>query len=104
MSENERVKSEMNTVSESLSSDFTLHYSNTPGFCSSASKGEIAKHRWVLTPGRYVGAEEAEDGGEPYDEKMPRLMGELEVQFKESAKLEAQIRANLRSIFSKSEK
>ena len=49
----------------------------------------------MLTPGRYVGAEEVEDEGEPFDEKMTRLVAELNAQFAESAKLEQAIKANL---------
>ena len=41
-----------------------------PGFCKSATLDEIAAHGYVLTPGRYVGAEDAEDDGEPFEEKM----------------------------------
>jgi len=52
----------------------------------------------VLTPGRYVGAEELEDEGEPFDEKMARLVNELNAQFAESAKLEQAIKANLTEI------
>jgi len=81
-----------------------LRYADVAGFCKSATTAEIAAHGHVLTPGRYVGAEEVADDGEPFDEKMPRLISELDGQFKESAKLEAQIRANLAGIVSKSEK
>ena len=63
------------------------NYSDIPGFCRSATTDEIAAHGYVLTPGRYVGAEEVEDDGEPFEEKMPRLIAELNVQFEESAKL-----------------
>jgi len=84
--------------------DMALPYADIPGFCKSSTTAEIAAHGHVLTPGRYVGAEEVADDGEPFDEKMPRLIAELESQFKESAKLEAQIRTNLAGIFSKSEK
>jgi type I restriction enzyme M protein len=49
----------------------------------------------VLTPGRYVGSEETADDGEPFDEKMRKLVCELNAQFAESAKLEQQIRNNL---------
>lgn len=49
----------------------------------------------MLTPGRYVGAEEIEDEGEPFEDKMPRLVAELHSQFEESAKLERAIKANL---------
>ena len=47
---------------------------------------EIASHGFVLTPGRYVGAEDVEDDGEPFEEKMGRLMAKLEEQFAESAR------------------
>jgi len=73
-------------------------YADVAGFCKSATTAEIAAHGHVLTPGRYVGAEEVEDDGDPFEEKMPRLVAELESQFAESAKLEAAIRANLKSL------
>jgi type I restriction enzyme M protein len=73
-------------------------YEDVPGFCKSATTAEIAAHGHVLTPGRYVGAEEVEDDGDPFEEKMPRLVGELHAQFAESAKLEAQIKANLKRL------
>jgi hypothetical protein len=69
-----------------------------PGFCKSATTAEIAAHGHVLTPGRYVGAEEVEDDGDPFEEKMPRLVAELHAQFAESAKLEQAIKANLRGL------
>ena len=68
------------------------------GFCKSATTAEIAAHGHVLTPGRYVGAEEVEDDGEPFEEKMKRLVAELHAQFAESAKLEKAIKANLRGL------
>jgi type I restriction enzyme M protein len=73
-------------------------YKDVAGFCHSAKTEEIEKHGYVLTPGRYVGAEEVEDDGEPFDEKMKRLTGQLESQFAESAKLEKRIKENLRRI------
>ena len=72
-------KSEVKSGSASHSSNFTLHYSDVPGFCKSATREEIAAHGYVLTPGRYVGAEEVEDDGEPFNEKMPRLIAGSEV-------------------------
>ncbi len=74
------------------------NYSDIPGFCKSATTAEIAAHGHVLTPGRYVGAEEVEDDGEPFEEKMPRLVAELHAQFAESAKLEQAIRTNLKGL------
>jgi len=70
-------------------------YADVPGFCKSATKQEIAEHGFVLTPGRYVGAEDVEDDGEPFADKMKRLVAKLEEQFAEGAKLEKAIRANL---------
>jgi type I restriction enzyme M protein len=68
------------------------------GFCKSTTLEEIASHGYVLTPGRYVGAEEAEDDDEPFEEKVKRLTEKLDEQFKESARLETAIRANLRRL------
>jgi type I restriction enzyme M protein len=73
-------------------------YTDIPGFCKSATTDEIASHGYVLTPGRYVGAEEIEDDDEPFEEKMARLVATLEQQFAESARLEAVIRASLQAL------
>lgn len=69
-----------------------------PGFCKAAKLTDIEKHGFVLTPGRYVGAEEQEDDGEPFTEKYPRLLAELEQHFTESERLTSVIRENLRRI------
>lgn len=73
-------------------------YADIAGFCKSATSAEIAAHGHVLTPGRYVGAAEVEEDGEPFEEKMGRLVAELHAQFAESAKLEQAITANLRGL------
>ena len=73
-------------------------YEDVAGFCKSATTAEIAGHGHVLTPGRYVGAEEVEDDGEPFEEKMTRLVAELNGQFLESARLEWAIRDNLKGL------
>jgi type I restriction enzyme M protein len=73
-------------------------YVDVAGFCKSATTAEIAAHGHVLTPGRYVGAEEVEDDGDPFEEKMPRLVAELHAQFAESAKLEQAIKRNLKGL------
>ena len=73
-------------------------YADIKGFCKSATLEEIAAHGYVLTPGRYVGAEETEDDGEPFEEKMQKLVAELNAQFAESAKLEQAIKANLNGL------
>ncbi len=73
-------------------------YQDELGFCATATLEEIAGHGYVLTPGRYVGFAEEEDGGEPFEVKMARLTAELAEQFAESARLEGVIRKNLRGI------
>jgi type I restriction enzyme M protein len=84
--------------SASVDAKSAAKYEDVPGFCKSATTAEIAAHGHVLTPGRYVGAEEVEDDGDPFAEKMPRLVAELHAQFAESAKLEQAIKANLRGL------
>ena len=68
------------------------------GFCAVVDTEEIAKQDYILTPGRYVGIEEQEDDGEPFEEKMARLTGELSELFAQSHTLEDEIRKKLGSI------
>ena len=70
-------------------------YADEPGFCKAAKLDDIRKNDHVLTPGRYVGAAEQEEDGEPFEEKMARLTAQLHAQFGESARLEKVIRENL---------
>ena len=70
-------------------------YADVAGFCMKVGLKDIRQHGHVLTPGRYVGAEEIEDDGEPFEEKMKRLTSKLEEQFSEGRKLEDQIHRNL---------
>ena len=76
--------------------DGSGQYEDIPGFCKKSSLEEVRTHGHVLTPGRYVGAEEVEDDGEPFDEKMKRLTVQLNEQFAESVRLEQTIKNNLR--------
>ena len=80
------------------SKDAKPAYTDEPGFCKSVKLEEICSHGYVLTPGRYVGAADVEDDGEPFEQKMKRLTETLEAQFAESAKLEKAIRQNLKSL------
>ncbi|MEZ5540024.1 MAG: class I SAM-dependent DNA methyltransferase [Pseudomonadales bacterium] len=73
-------------------------YVDIPGFCKSATIEEIRKHGHVLTPGRYVGAAEQEDDGEPFEEKMARLSAQWREQRAQAAKLDAAIEANLKEL------
>lgn len=66
------------------------------GFCAVADIAEIEKQDFILTPGRYVGIEEQEDDGEPFEEKMTRLTSELSELFDKSHELEDEIRRKLK--------
>ena len=68
------------------------------GFCAVVTTEEIAKQDYILTPGRYVGIEEQQEDGEPFEEKMDRLTSELSELFDQSHKLEAEIRQKLEAI------
>jgi len=59
---------------------------------------EVRGHEYILTHGRYVGTEEVEDDGEPFDEKMTRLTGELAEMFAKSHGFEDEIRQRLGAI------
>ena len=73
-------------------------YEDIDGFCKSSTLDEIRLHDYVLTPGRYVGLEEAEDDGIPFEEKMQKLTSELSELFEESKSLEEKIKENLDGI------
>lgn len=73
-------------------------YADEPGFCASMTVEQIAKHNYVLTPGRYVGAGAVEEEDEPFEEKFARLRGELQEQFAEGRRLEAEIEARLEGL------
>src|SRR5690606_5011753 len=73
-------------------------YVDIPGFCKSATLEEIRKHGHVLTPGRYVGAAEQEDDGEPFEQKMARLAALWREQRAEAVRLDTVIEANLREL------
>ncbi len=73
-------------------------YVDVAGFCKSATLDDIRKQGYVLTPGRYVGAAEQEDDGEPFEEKMMRLAALWREQHAAAAKLDAAIEKNLKKI------
>ncbi|MFV2097406.1 N-6 DNA methylase [Micromonospora sp. LOL_014] len=72
-------------------------YADVPGFCYSATVDEVAAHDYVLTPGRYVGAAEAEEDpdAEPLADRIERLTKELYAHFDESTRLETVVRTQL---------
>ncbi|HBH13757.1 MAG TPA: N-6 DNA methylase [Clostridiales bacterium] len=75
-----------------------VNYEDIKGFCKSAKIEEIRAHEYVLTPGRYVGIEDVEDDGIPFDEKMENMTAELAELFAKSRHLEDEIRKNLGGI------
>ena len=75
--------------------EFEEVYEDVPGFCRSVMLSEVHEHGYVLTPGRYVGAEDAEDDDEAFSDKMERLTAQLAEQMALGAELDAKIRAKL---------
>jgi len=73
-------------------------YADVAGFCKSATIGDVRKHSYALTPGRYVGAVEQEEDGEPFEEKMLRLSQQWREQRAEAIRLDAAIEANLKEL------
>ena len=74
------------------------NYEDVKGFCKVANMDEIKDNDYILTPGRYVGIEDVEDDGEPFEEKMERLTKTLSEQFTKSRELEDEIRKQLGGI------
>ena len=70
-------------------------YHDTPGFCKAETIKGIEKHGFVLAPSRYVGTAMQENDGEPFTEKYPRLLAELEASFTEGERLLAEVRTQL---------
>ena len=73
-------------------------YEDLAGFCKGIKKEEIAKHDYVLTPGRYVGVADEEDDGIPFEEKMTELTQTLFKQMKDSSELDDVIRKNMEAL------
>jgi len=73
-------------------------YEDVQGFCKSASLEDVRKNGWILTPGRYVGAEVEEEDDEAFNEKMKRLTSELKQLMEQGQKLDVEIRKNLEMI------
>jgi len=76
----------------------TGKYEDIKGFCKSANLTEITKHKFVLTPGRYVGIPDEEDDGIPFEDKMNDLTCRLKEQMEEAQKLDIEIKRQLMKI------
>ncbi|WP_044988873.1 N-6 DNA methylase [Sorangium cellulosum] len=73
-------------------------YEDIAGFCKNATLDEVRAHQHVLTPGRYVGAEDVEDEEEPFEERFSKLVAKLNEQFDEGRKLELEISRRLATL------
>lgn len=73
-------------------------YKDIPGYCKVATIKEIEKNNFVLTPGRYVGAEDIEEDDEPFEDKMKRLVKEYSKLSEKSKDLDKEIRKNLKEL------
>ncbi|MEI6519891.1 MAG: class I SAM-dependent DNA methyltransferase [bacterium] len=73
-------------------------FTDIQGFSAAVDTAEIAKHDYILTPGRYVGIEEQEEDAEPFEEKMTRLTTELSGMFEKRRELEEEIKTRLGGI------
>jgi type I restriction enzyme M protein len=93
--DNEAIARIADTVAAWRDEANTAEYQDVPGFCRSVPLTEIAQHGHVLTPGRYVGAEEVEDDDEPFTDKMQKLTEKLGEQMAKGTELDALIRQKL---------
>lgn len=75
-----------------------VEYKDISGFCKAAKLDELRKQGHILTPGRYVGAEDVEEDEEEFDKRMRRLTGELFELMRDGDKLNAELVKNLRLI------
>lgn len=73
-------------------------YADISGYCRSVSLEEVEAHGFVLTPGRFVGAETAEYDAEAFDDAVRDLVGLLDRQLRESAEIDGAIREGLRQV------
>lgn len=73
-------------------------YQDIDGFCKSASIEEVKKNNYILMPGKYVGTQEEETDGIPFEDKMQTLTATLAEQFAKRSDLEKTIRKNLKGI------
>jgi len=87
-----------------LKTDVTLNgvegdaYEDEKGFCKSATIVDIQKHKFVLTPGRYVGIPDEEDDGIPFQEKVDKLTNQLREQMNQAQELDGEIKSQLAKI------
>lgn len=89
---------DINKIAETFHKWRDGEYIDVQGFCKSATLEDVRKNDFILTPGRYVGLEEIDDDGEPFEEKITRLTTELSEELAKAKELEDQIRQALGGI------
>ncbi|MPN40029.1 hypothetical protein SDC9_187564 [bioreactor metagenome] len=92
------TEADINTLADTFTAFQEGTLEDVKGFCAVVETADIANQDYILTPGRYVGIEEQEDDGEPFEEKMTRLTAELSEMFAKSHALEQQISEKLGAI------
>lgn len=92
------LKNDIKKIADTYNAYVNGTLEDVKGFCAVVDTEKIAEQDYILTPGRYVGVEEQEDDGEPFEEKMARLTSELSDLFVQSHKLEAEIKEKLGAI------
>jgi len=73
-------------------------YKNIKGFCKSATLEDIQKHKYILTPGRYVGIPDEEDDGIPFQKKMLELKKTLSRNIEQGKQLDKELNKQLAKI------
>jgi type I restriction enzyme M protein len=76
--------------------DASLPYEDVPGFCRSAPIEEVARHEFVLSPGRYVGSDGNYDEGATGPEEIKRLLNELHINIEEGRRLDKELITSLK--------
>lgn len=94
----ELTEDDIQKIANTYNAFVTGTFADEKGFCAVVTTEEIAKQDYILTPGRYVGIEDAKEDDEPFEEKMARLTGELAGLFEKSHELEKEIREKLGAI------
>ena len=91
-------KGDIQKLSDTYNAYIAGTLENVKGYCAVVDTDTIKEQNYILTPGRYVGIEEQEDDGEPFEEKMARLTTELSVLFDRSIELQDMIKKQLKAI------
>ena len=73
-------------------------YADEPGFCKSTTLGEIESAAFTLSPGRYVGAPQAEEDAIAFEERMAMLVDQLADEMTENERLGIEVKDALARI------